>query len=139
MGIQELPPNINPRAIPVPSGPRQPASTIQPPPPWPGPIGTDSYTGATSDRLPTYSYPGTPPPPPPTPPLPPRLERAARLFGVGMAAIFTRSANAQYEVGVAYLRGAGVGQDSAEAVKWFVRAADQGHVGAKEALRSMAR
>ena len=35
-------------------------------------------------------------------------------------------AEAQYNLGVAYLEGSGVGKDRAEAAKWFRRAADQG-------------
>ena len=41
---------------------------------------------------------------------------------------------AQYELGLLYEQGRGVIQDDEAAVKWFTKAADQGHAGAKREL-----
>ncbi|GHT32760.1 hypothetical protein AGMMS49592_0010 [Endomicrobiia bacterium] len=43
-------------------------------------------------------------------------------------------AEAQYNLGVMYYKGEGVKQDYKEAIKWFKKAAEQGHSGAKTAL-----
>jgi uncharacterized protein len=43
-------------------------------------------------------------------------------------------ANAQVNLGVRFLKGEGVPQDHAEAVKWFHKAAEQGNVGAQHNL-----
>ena len=42
---------------------------------------------------------------------------------------------AQFNVGVVYARGLGVAKDEAEAVKWYRKAADQGHPRAQRILR----
>lgn len=47
------------------------------------------------------------------------------------------SAEAQFRLGVMYEVGLGVGQDSGEAVKWFRRAAEQGHPDAQNNLGFM--
>ncbi|MEG1788385.1 MAG: SEL1-like repeat protein, partial [Kiritimatiellia bacterium] len=44
---------------------------------------------------------------------------------------------AQYNLGTCYYSGVGVACDAAEAVKWFRKAAEQGHAAAKEALRQL--
>ena len=41
------------------------------------------------------------------------------------------NADAQYELGVCYMKGKGVGKDIAEAAKWWQKAANQGHVDAQ--------
>lgn len=43
-------------------------------------------------------------------------------------------AQAQFNLGNCYAKGEGVSKDLKEAVKWWCRAADQGHAKAKEAL-----
>ena len=45
---------------------------------------------------------------------------------------------AQYNLGLKYERGEGVGRDHGEAVKWFRKAADQGYGPAREMLRKLA-
>ena len=45
-------------------------------------------------------------------------------------------ANAQLQLGRAYVSGSGVPQDTAEGIRWIRLAADQGHVGAQYALAS---
>lgn len=47
-------------------------------------------------------------------------------------------AEVQYQLGLCYLRGLGVDQDGAQAEAWLRRAADQGHVQARELLSSRA-
>jgi TPR repeat protein len=44
-------------------------------------------------------------------------------------------AEAQYNLGLCYIKGTSVVQDKAEALRWFVRAANQGFEPAKEVLR----
>lgn len=44
-------------------------------------------------------------------------------------------AEAQYLVGAAYSRGFGVKQDYSEAVKWWLKAAEQGHADAIKILK----
>jgi len=44
---------------------------------------------------------------------------------------------AQYTLGLLYLEGKGVPQDKAEAIKWFRKAAKQGHAEAKEELKKL--
>src|SRR5215471_16620822 len=44
---------------------------------------------------------------------------------------------AQFEVGLAYETGSGVGQDHAEAAKWYRRAADQGFAAAQNNVGGM--
>ena len=41
------------------------------------------------------------------------------------------NADAQYELGVCYIKGKGVGKDIAEAAKWWQKAANQGHADAQ--------
>ena len=43
-------------------------------------------------------------------------------------------AKAQYNLALCYAKGNGVAKDKAEAVKWFRKAAEQGHEKASEAL-----
>lgn len=45
----------------------------------------------------------------------------------------------QYQIGMCYLHGKGIGQDGTEAEKWFSRAAEKGHAKAKELLQSVRR
>ena len=42
-----------------------------------------------------------------------------------------------YNLGSCFYNGYGVSQDYGEAVKWYKKAAEKGHDGAKEALRDM--
>ena len=51
--------------------------------------------------------------------------------------LFTGFAYAQYNLGVMYDNGQGVQQDYKEAVKWYRKAAEQGHNGAIEALKGV--
>lgn len=44
------------------------------------------------------------------------------------------NADAQYELGCIYAEGYEVAQDDIEAYKWFSKAADQGHQGARDRL-----
>ena len=47
------------------------------------------------------------------------------------------NAQAQYNLGVCYAKGNGVTKDYAEAVKWFRKAAVQGHQNAKKVLQRL--
>lgn len=55
-------------------------------------------------------------------------------FAVQLKAATSGDAQAQFEVARAYAAGTGVPKDSAKAVEWYRRAADQGHVWAQDAL-----
>ena len=44
-------------------------------------------------------------------------------------------AAAEFTLGVLYEKGQGVRQDNAEAVKWYRKAAEQGHLEAKKSLK----
>ncbi len=46
-------------------------------------------------------------------------------------------AHAQFNLGVMYDKGRGVSQDYAEAVKWYRKAAEQGHASAQHNLGVM--
>ena len=46
-------------------------------------------------------------------------------------------ADAQYNLGVCYYNGEGVTKDYAEAVRWWRKAAEQGHADAKRRLNEM--
>ena len=48
-------------------------------------------------------------------------------------------AEAQYELGARYVNGQGVPESYAEAVKWWRKAAEQGHLDAKEWLKKNAK
>ncbi|MBR6802989.1 MAG: SEL1-like repeat protein [Kiritimatiellae bacterium] len=46
-------------------------------------------------------------------------------------------AEAQFEVGCCYYEGDGVPKNLVEAVKWYQKAAEQGHAGAKQRLQEL--
>ena len=52
---------------------------------------------------------------------------AAATFDETMAAAKQGAAYAQYNLGIMYAKGDGVPENDAEAVKWYRKAADQGH------------
>ena len=60
--------------------------------------------------------------------------RAAELWRI---AAEEGDAHAQYSLGLCYADGEGVAEDKAEAVKWFRKAAEQGHEDAIDALKEI--
>ena len=68
---------------------------------------------------------------------------AVVLVGCGTTSTFDRAEAgdpiAQYDLGMMYLDGDGVGKDSKEAVKWFRKAADQGNALSQNYLGFMCR
>ena len=57
--------------------------------------------------------------------------------GVGGSAAEKNLAAAQFNLGVTYADGTGVPQDDAEAVRWYARAAKQGHTDARRQLNAL--
>ncbi len=54
--------------------------------------------------------------------------RAAASTAKDLTAALAGDRNAQYNIGLAYATGRGVVKDAVEAVRWYRRAADAGHI-----------
>jgi TonB family protein len=63
-----------------------------------------------------------------------QAQNYGNAFALFQQAAERGSAEAQFRLGAMYLEGRGVAPDTTEAEKWFRRAADQGHVDARQAL-----
>jgi len=55
----------------------------------------------------------------------------------GLQDVRADQADEAYKTGLKYYKGEGVTQDYAEAMRWFRKAADKGHQGAKHVLQDL--